>query len=542
MSLFENFPYTNLHNLNLDWLIKVINELKEGMVVSVNGQTGEVILYQNASVHFPDVTEDHWDIVRTADGTTRGIMFGNDNKAYIVHDSVMNEVYALNNQPPYPVTRVNGLTGDITLYTDRVVRLPSLSDADIHSWNIFRDMNNVSTGIEFDEAGDAYIIFGVNRYKIYSANAQPPYPVTSVNGDTGDVYLFNDEAGVVEFPAITDPSAQGWVIGREVDGHTIGLVLSKDGSLNFVIDSDSYTVYTSNDPQPDWVEDPTDDIIEVSDQATNNTWGFIRETATAPVGILFSNAVQNSPEAYIRYTDSNNTVQTVRLLTTTDIPSSSVVSVNGLGGIVVLTGEDINLSTLDTRKINTVIASLETAKQVNRAAMAYNETSNTATHDIPSGAYVFWNNGAYKATQNISYGDTLSATNLSLIEDSQNQTCGFANDLNSKITTVTSKMGYGTNLTEIELPYTFQGRKLYRQVINVSYADTALANTWTVIRSGLSLTGFTIVKLYVVLASGGYRYSGMPCYATSSAIGVFNNVGGDVGYGVDSFAVIEYTK
>ena len=37
MSLFENFPYTNLHNLNLDWLIKIINDLKEGMVVSVNG-------------------------------------------------------------------------------------------------------------------------------------------------------------------------------------------------------------------------------------------------------------------------------------------------------------------------------------------------------------------------------------------------------------------------------------------------------------------------------------------------------------------------
>ena len=440
MSLFENFPYTNLHNLNLDWLIKIINDLKEGMVVSVNGQTGEVILYQNATVQFPDIPESQWSIVRNANGTSCGFVIGNDGTTYIVHGGLMSEVYCTRNQPPYPVTRVNGMTGDITLYTDRVVRLPSLTDADIHSWNIFRDMNNVSTGIEFDEAGDAYIVFGVNRYKIYTANSQPPYPVASVNGETGDVYLFNDEAGVVEFPAITDPSAQGWVIGREVDGHTIGLVLAKDGSLYFVIDSDSYTVYTSNDPQPDWVDDPTDDIIEVSDQATNNTWGFIRETATAPVGILFSNAVQNSPEAYIRYTDSNNTVQTVRLLTTTDIPSSSVVSVNGLGGIVVLTGEDINVSTLDTRKVNTVLASLETAKQVNRAAMAYNETSNVATNDIPAGAYVFWNNGAYKASQNISYGDTLSSANLTAIEDSQNQSCGFANDINSNLTNKQSKM------------------------------------------------------------------------------------------------------
>ena len=65
--------------------------------------------------------------------------------------------------------------------------------------------------------------------------------------------------------------------------------------------------------------------------------------------------------------------------------------------------------------------------------MAYNETSNVATNDIPAGAYVFWNNGAYKASQNISYGDTLSSANLTAIEDSQNQSCGFANDINSNL-------------------------------------------------------------------------------------------------------------
>lgn len=28
MSLFENFPYTNLHNLNLDWIIALIEEIR----------------------------------------------------------------------------------------------------------------------------------------------------------------------------------------------------------------------------------------------------------------------------------------------------------------------------------------------------------------------------------------------------------------------------------------------------------------------------------------------------------------------------------
>ena len=439
MSLFENFPYTNLHQLNLNWLINQIKNLTENMVISVNGQTGEVVLYQNATVEFPEVTDNHWSIVRAADGTTRGIMFGNDNKAYILHGSYMNEVYAANNPPPYPVTSVNGQTGAITLYSDRVVRLPSLTDEEIHSWNIFRDMNSVSSGIEFDEAGDAYIIFGTQRYKLYSTkNAETI--VTSVNGETGEVDLFTDNNGEVAFPAFVDPDYDGWMIRRDVNDDRIGLLLKQDGTLSLIINDAVYTVYNSNDPQPDWVNDPTASMIQISAPANGAMWGFIRNTSIAPVGILFDNTQQNSPKAYVQYTDSNNVVQTVQLITRADIPQSSVISVNGQGGIVVLTGADINVSGSDTRKINTVLSSLETAKQVTRQAMAYNETSNIASDDIPAGAYVFWNNGAYVATQNISYGDTLSSSNLSAVVDQYNQPCGFANALNSNLTNLSNSL------------------------------------------------------------------------------------------------------
>ena len=81
MSLYENFPYTNLHNLNLDWIINTLNELKESQVLSVNGMTGDVILYQNAIMQLPTVEDDHWSIIRMADGTQRGIMFANDGTA-----------------------------------------------------------------------------------------------------------------------------------------------------------------------------------------------------------------------------------------------------------------------------------------------------------------------------------------------------------------------------------------------------------------------------------------------------------------------------
>ena len=69
MALFENFPYTNLHELNLDWIINELNRIKESAVLSVNGQTGDVILYENATVQFPNVPEDvdWWGIDRDYD-------------------------------------------------------------------------------------------------------------------------------------------------------------------------------------------------------------------------------------------------------------------------------------------------------------------------------------------------------------------------------------------------------------------------------------------------------------------------------------------
>ena len=50
MSLFENFPYTNLHELNLDWLIENLKQMQDVQVLSVNGQTGHVILYENENM------------------------------------------------------------------------------------------------------------------------------------------------------------------------------------------------------------------------------------------------------------------------------------------------------------------------------------------------------------------------------------------------------------------------------------------------------------------------------------------------------------
>ena len=426
MALFENFPYTNLHELNLDWLIQELNMIKDSAVISVNGQTGEVILYQNATVQFPPVSDDHWSIVRTADGVSRGIVFGNDNRAFICHDSLMNEIYAANNQPPYPVTRVNGQTGDIVLYADQYVQLPSLTDEQIFNWTLFRNINAVAHGIQFDSDGSGYIIDGENRYKIYSQNDTPPYPVTSVNeqtgdvvitfpvdsvnGQTGEVELFTEEStGQIEFPSITSVGVDQVSINRELNGVNYGLAIDDSGNLKLIIGNLEYSVYTALNKQPGFVDDDTVGELQVRVEAPSTTWALLRETSdTTSIGIVFDNGI--SKGAYLKYFDGA-AYTTTKLLTLADIPSSSgVVSVNGQTGVVVFTGSDIDLSSNDNTKLDVVISGI-------LSSLAYVETGNTASQNIPADAYVIWKNDAYKANQAISTSDALSSTNLDAISN-----------------------------------------------------------------------------------------------------------------------------
>ena len=427
MALFENFPYSDLHQLNLDWVIDELNRIKESAVLSVNGQTGDVILYENATVQFPAVPEDHWSIIKMANGTYRGIMFGNDDKAYIVHGNLMNEVYAQNNQPPYPVTSVNGQTGDIILYAQNTVRLPDLDDITLHNWNIFRELNNVFRGIQFNDDGTAEIIDGLNRYQLYSANNTPPYPVTSVNGQTGDIALFTDNNGAVAFPAITDPNITGWILGRNINNTPCYIQLNDDGTMTLTAGSNTYSVYTSYDT--------ASDIIDIPTQAVTDNWGLIRTTSEGSVGILFSNNDQLvMPEAYIRYVDLMNVVHTEKLLTSADIPSTAgVVSFNGQTGVVVVRGSDLIVSITDTRTIAQAIADTATNDTKIKESLAYVEDTNTASQNIPDSAYVIWKGNPYKSTTAISIGTTLSGSNLTAIS-----TGGITNDLEDIVDTLSS--------------------------------------------------------------------------------------------------------
>lgn len=376
MALFENFPYTNLHELNLDWIVKEIEDLKQGQVLSVNGQTGDVILYQENNVVLPAVTETNWSLVRSTDGTTRGVMFGNDGKAYIIHGNTLEQ--------------------------------------------------------------------------IYSANNQPPYPVESVNGQTGNVNLFSDNNGVISFPALTNPDIEGIIIGRSLNNTPIYIQLNEDGTLGYTAGTNSNEIYTTKQTENNIIPVEEADTIETG--TTNKEWGIVRAVNSGDIGIMFN--LGETPEVFIRFRDAGFGWQNVKLLTNDDIPTSSgVVSFNGQTGAVTADATDLEMGDDDSRTIAEAIEDIIDDEYQMDNAITYTERGNTATQNIPLGKYVIWKNNPYISIANISSGDTLSSSNLlALNHGIVDNLLNTVNNQSSQINTLNSNIQHFTiaNTSDID--------------------------------------------------------------------------------------------
>lgn len=314
--MFEQMPYTNFHELNLDWIIQKLKEKygpdnpPENVVLSVNGQTGEVVLYPDAVVRFPDVEDGSWNIHRLAGGTSSGIQFL-PNKAQRISGTDRYDIYDSGNPPEYPVSSVNGETGAVVLYRSNVVRLPDTGET---VWSFYRLADEMQLGIQFIKDAPAQRIAGTGRFNIYDEGNPPPYPVQSVNGQTGVV--------VIDVPV---QSVNGQT-GNVVIQIPVQSVNGKTGAVN--------TPFNNINA----------DVLTLETEASDESWGMERPTPDGSLG--FTIGYNNGhTEAFIYYDGPGGTTETLKLLTSADIPSSAgVISINGQTGAVTLTGNDIYTS------------------------------------------------------------------------------------------------------------------------------------------------------------------------------------------------------
>ena len=216
--MFENFPYTNFHDLNLDWLIQKIleayspdNPPPTGLVLSVNGDTGAVVLYRDQNVQLPDIDETSWNFFRLSDGTAEGIKFTKGGPAERIDGSQRYQIYDTGNPPPSstpPVSSVDGMTGAVKTWANSdwpTITVPA--DAPANVWDLRRGLSNgdkVGIEFEYDSLNQVYKCYlkytpsggsPVRAELLTSANI-PQSGVISVNTKTGIVTLTGEDIAV----------------------------------------------------------------------------------------------------------------------------------------------------------------------------------------------------------------------------------------------------------------------------------------------------------------------------------------------------------
>ena len=421
--MFENFPYTNFHDLNLDWIIQKVKEAyspdnpPESVVLSVNGETGDVILYRDAVITLPDVQESQWNIHRLANGQSSGIQFIQGDKAQRIDGTHRYDIYDAGNPPPYPVRSVNGMTGNVTvvksvngdngdvyLYPTAIIEFPDVSE---NYFQMKRTAAGTDIGIEFDKNGPAKRLNDTDEYEIYDEGNPPPYPVTSVGTLTGAV-------AILDTSIVTDHGEQKLKIAFPVTS----------------VDGQTGTVET-------WGYTDADDI-KLPIDAEADVWSLGRDVPSGTLGIkLTVNGLTDNPEGYLVLDDGTNNPTLLKILTPADIPSSSgVVSVNGANGVVILYGTDISMSDTDSTSLKAAIEAVDgktgadiavsgtDSTKINAAIEGIEDAiaivSNNNTHPaISSGQFVYvrghgtLSEGLYVATSNIAANAALSSSNLS---------------------------------------------------------------------------------------------------------------------------------
>ena len=362
MGMFEQFPYTNYHDLNLDWIIQKIKECyspdnpPEFAVLSVNGQTGAVVLYQNANVQFPSVEEGTWNIFRSSDSKTTGIQFIKDQPAQRINGTSRYNIYDTGNPPPYPVSSVDGQTGTVRTWANTgndTVTLPQGSEGD--SWAMRREVPSGYLGFELDlddnDNPEGFFILkpedaSAVRIKILTESDIPSSAgVVSINGEAGVVILY---AGDIKMSSD--------------DNTPVKTAIERTGNLT-TTDYNSATSYSAGDFCKYL------GVLYVCTGSTTGTWDPSKWSATTVSG----------------------QIKAIKTAQATDE-----------GNITTLQGQ---------------MSAANTKIGQNTAITAYVEDGSTASTNYTVGQYIARNGSLYKVIANISSGDQFTGSNISAVDN-----------------------------------------------------------------------------------------------------------------------------
>ena len=211
------YPWTNLHELNLDWILSQIRQLTK-QIAKFTGLTASAHSVPYGSDPTVDVTggtgndpynldfgipESASSAVNTVNGQSGDVVITASDVGLGNVDNV--QQYSATNPPPYPVTSVNGMTGNVTV-TAPVTSVNGMTgDVIVSGGGGGGDVLSVNgkSGVVVLDKTDIGL-GNVDNVQQYSATNPPPYPVTSVNGQTGDVTIsggavdsVNGQTGVV---------------------------------------------------------------------------------------------------------------------------------------------------------------------------------------------------------------------------------------------------------------------------------------------------------------------------------------------------------
>ena len=508
---FEHFPYTNFHDLNLDWIIQKLKECyspdnpPESVVMSVNGESGVVVLYTDAIVRLPDVEDSSWNIHRLTDGNSEGIEFTKNQPAKRINGTNRYEIYDAGNPPPYPVRSVNGQTGNvvvsvpvqsvngqtgvITLYQNAQIAFPNV---EAETWNMYRGTgeNGTITGIQFTTGEKATRIDGTHRYDIYDEGNPPPYPVTSVGTLTGAV-------AILDTSIVTDGGTQKIKIAfpvTSVDGAT-GAVTTWGASGN--------------------------GILQPPVAAEGDTWGFKREIISGDIGITFEyDEINDTPAGYIVFNDGTNPQVKLKILTPDDIPASAgVISFNGQSGVITCTGADLAVSSVDATKIDVAIGNNATGIITNGNLIAEDYNSG---HTYFKGEYCKKGGVLYKA--NATTTGTWDSTKWDAVDN-------LAADLSGKVNgnVVVANPEYQTFATQNYSigDFILISGVLYKAIANISTNDTFTSSNVETVTIGEELNAInTLLTTHDIPANADlnnlYEHEDYGCALNSTAASLSN--------------------